>query len=171
MASTAVEPFSSRIDRRRLLLAILLLPLFDAALGYTTVPFLVRPDGVMAAGADQAGQVMATLGGMAGFFVMITAAAPVTFWLERRGRTSLGDFTLAGAVVGNAPFGVYLVLALAATFVHAIAGTLSGHLSTTGDLLGGAARALVIGSYMGAASGALFWVIAIRDYHRAGELS
>jgi hypothetical protein len=168
MLSTAVEPFPSRIDRRRLLMAILLMPLFDAALGYTTVPFFLRTGVQVAADSNPVSTLMAMWSGLLGFFVMITAAAPVTYWLERRGRTSLGDFTLAGVVVGNAPFGVYLCLALAATLTHLIAGTLSQHLSSPGEIVAGGARALLIGSYMGAASGAMFWLIAVRDYRQAG---
>ena len=171
MVSTAVEPFSSRTDRRRLLLAILLVPLFDALLGYLTLPAFTRADGVMAGGSEQVSSVMAMWSGMLGFFIMITAAAPVAYWLERRGRRSLGDFALAGAAVGNAPFGMYLCLAIAATLTHLIAGTLSQHLSSVAELLAGGARAILIGSYMGAASGATFWVIAIAGHRQAGELS
>jgi hypothetical protein len=171
MASTTVEPFSSRIDRRRLLLAILLLPLFDALLGYTTVPFLTRADVRVDAAFNQVSTVMAMLGGVLGFFVMITVAAPVAYWLERRGRISVGDFTLAGALVGNAPFAAYLCLILAATITHLIAGTLGEHVSPVGDLLAGGARALLIGTCLGAASGAMFWLIAIRRHRPTGELS
>ena len=170
MASTALEPFSSRIDRRRLVLAIMLVPLFDALLGYTTVPFFIRNDVQVAAGSHRVSTLVAMWSGLLGFFVMITAAAPVACWLERRGRTSVGDFALAGAAVGNAPFGIYLCLALAATLTHLIAGTLSQHLSSIGELMAGGARALLIGSYVGGASGAMFWLIAIRG-QPAGEPS
>jgi hypothetical protein len=163
MAASAAEPFSSRIDRRRLVFAIFLLPLFDALLGYITIPFLIRTDAGQAAGSGQASVVFATLSGVLGLLVTITAAAPIAYWLERRGRMSLRDFTLAGALVANAPFAAYLCLALAFTLLHLAAGTLGQHLSSTGELLAGGARALLIDSYMGAASGAVFWVIAIRN--------
>jgi hypothetical protein len=74
MASPAAEPFSSRIDRRRLVFAIFLLPLFDALLGSITIPFLIRTDAGLAAGSGQASVVFATLSGVLGLLVTITAA-------------------------------------------------------------------------------------------------
>ena len=130
---------------------------------------LTRTEARLAAAPYRVSVAMAMLGGSLGLLVMITAAAPIAYWLERRGRMSLRDFALAGALVGNAPFAAYLCLALAATLTHLIAGTLGDHLSSTGELLAGTARSLLIGSYMGAASGAVFWLIAIRNNERLGE--
>jgi hypothetical protein len=57
---------------------------------------------------------------------MLTTALPVTFWLIRRERTSVANFALAGAVLGNLPFAAYLWLVLVFTFVHLDAGSRSG---------------------------------------------
>ena len=111
------------------------------------------------------------LAGVLGLLVMVTAAAPIAYRLERRGQLSLTHFTVAGALVGNAPFAAYLCMIAAATVVQLIAGTLGRHLSAAGDLLDGAARALLMGSYLGAASGAMFWLIAIRPSHSDGVAS
>jgi hypothetical protein len=171
MASTVIEPFSFRLDRRRLLLAILLLPLFDALLGYTTLPWLLRADRWGADSSNEASAMFGALAGVLGLLVMVTAAAPIAYRLERRGQLSLTHFTVAGALVGNAPFAAYLCMIAAATVVQLIAGTLGRHLSAAGDLLDGAARALLMGSYLGAASGAMFWLIAIRPSHSDGVAS
>jgi hypothetical protein len=171
MASTAAKALSSRIDRRRLLLAILLLPLFDALLGYTTLPWLMSADRWGTNSSNESAMVFAGLAGMLGFFVTITAAAPIALWLERRGQMSAGHFTLAGAAIGNAPAAVYLAVMLGFAVMHLVAGTLGAHLSSARDLLEGAVQILLTGSCLGAASGAFFWLIAIRRSHLDGAAS
>ena len=103
---------------------------------------------------------------MAGGFsvlLMITATAPIAIWLIRRGQTTIRHFALAGAAVGNLPFAAYLCLVLALTIAHLIAGTLGQHLSPPGALLVGGLRVILIGSGIGAASGVVFRLIAVRD--------
>lgn len=163
MSSTAAGPFSSRIVCRRFLVALLVLPFADATLGFTAYPVVwwIGDRGARMVEPSQGAGPVAVLSGVLGLFVMIAAAAPVTGWLYRRGRTSIRDFTLAGAVVGNLPFAAYLCFVLAMTVLHFTAGTLREHLSSPGQLLAGGAGVLFLGSVLGGASGAMFWLLAI----------
>ena len=51
---------------------------------------------------------------------------------------------------------------------HLAAGTLTDHLSPPLELLAAALRIILLGSFMGAASGALFWLIAVSGRGEAG---
>jgi hypothetical protein len=81
----------------------------------------------------------------------------------RRGQTSIQHFALAGVVLGNLPFSVYLAFAIVFALAHLAAGTLGDHLSPAGALLAGGLRVIAIGSVMGTASGVMFWLIVIRS--------
>jgi hypothetical protein len=100
------------------------------------------------------------LAGVLGLLVMITAALPVTLRLTRRGQTSLHHFALAGVVLGNLPFAVYLWVAFGFTLLHLAAGTLGEHLSPPAEVMAGGLRAVLIGSVIGVASGVTYWAIA-----------
>lgn len=64
----------------------------------------------------------------------------------------------------NAPFGVYLIaLVLPATIAHVIGGTMSEHLALLSEPVAGTIRVLLIGSVMGALSGAVFWFIGVYE--------
>lgn len=166
MASIPPASSSGRISRGRFLTALIVIPVFDAVLTYYTFPILwwlgdhgtARP-----VSEQQAAQAFALLAGALSFLIMITVTAPVTIWLIRRGQTTMRPFAIAGAAAGNLPLALYLCLALALTIVHLIAGTLQEHLSPPAAVLAGGLRAMLIGSAIGAASGVVFWLIAVRD--------
>ena len=149
--------------RWRFVAAVLVIPLFDAALGYLAFPivwWLGNHGAYRPISFPQAALAFGTLAGALGLLVMITAAVPIAVWLIRRGQRSIQHFVVAGAVLGNLPFAVYLSIELLFTSMHLIGGTLAEHLSPTAELLAGGLRAVLIGSSMGIASGVVFWLIA-----------
>jgi hypothetical protein len=162
LPSIAVVPWTSKIGRLRFLAAVLGIPLFDALLGYVAAPVVwwlgnhgayrsVRPDEVPL----RFGLVTGTLG----FLVMFTAGIPVAVLLIRRRWTTSHHFAVAGILLGNLPFAGYLCMALYFSLMHLFMGTLAEHLSPIPELLAGGARAVFIGSVMGAASGVAFWLV------------
>jgi hypothetical protein len=164
MTSIVVAPIGSKIGRLRLLAALVALPPVDALLGYLAFPivwWLGDHGAFRPIASDGMALWSATVAGALGLFITITAALPVTWWLIRRGHTSAPSFALAGVVLGNVPFAAYLCFILRATLEHLVAGTLGNHLSPAAELLAGGLRVVVIGSTMGAASGVMFWFIAV----------
>ena len=165
MGSTAAQSLSPRIGGWRLLVALIALPLFDVVLGYAAFPvmwWLGDHGAFYPITSQQVALNFGMLAGVLGLLVMITAALPATLYLIRRAKTSIHHFALAGALAGNLPFAVYLWIVLVFVLVHLFAGTLSDHLSSPLALLTGGMRAILIGSSIGAASGAMFWLIAVR---------
>ena len=147
----------------RFLAAVAAVPLFDGLLAYWAFPivwWLGDHGAYRPASPGEPDRIFGTLAGVLGFLVMITAALPVTVHLGRRGWTSIRHFAAAGAVLGNLPFAVYLCVILLFTLVHLFQGTLIDHLLPASELLLGGVRAVLIGSFMGAASGAMYWLIA-----------
>jgi hypothetical protein len=111
---------------------------------------------------EAAARQFALLTAMLGLIVTVAGAAPVVFWLKQRGRLRLTTLLLAGLVLGNAPFGYYVIgLVLPATIVHLVMGTLSEHLAPISALIAGAARAVAIGSFFGVLSAATFWLVGV----------
>jgi hypothetical protein len=162
-SSTPFVSLDVKISRWRLLAAVVAIPFFDALLGYVAFPIVwwlgdhgaFRP--VL---SEQATQDFGMLAGGLGLLVMITAALPIAVWLIRQGHTSTHHFAVAGVVLGNLPFAVYLCFVLLFTLLHLFMGTLAEHLSPTAKLLAGGLRAVLIGSVMGAASGVMFRLLA-----------
>ena len=154
---------TSRINRWRLFTALTVLPLFDACLGYLAFPLwwaLRNAPGHFVEPAMPA-LAFAAINGVMGLFVSVTAVLPVVFWLQKRGPLTLQRLTLAGAVLGNLPFAVVAAVTVGIAFGHLIGGTLSDHLSPAPELLAGALRVILLGTFMGAASGAMFWLLAV----------
>jgi hypothetical protein len=163
MSSTPSLSLESKIRRWRLVAAVVAIPLFDALLGYLAFPivwWLGDHGAFRPVSLEQAALDFGTLAGALGLLVMIAAGLPVTYWLLRQGQTSIQRLAVAGAVLGNLPFAVYLCFVLLFTLLHLFMGTLAEHLSPTAELLAGGLRAVFIGSVMGAASGVMFWLIA-----------
>jgi hypothetical protein len=153
----------SKIRRWRLVAAAVAIPFFDALFGYLAFPivwWLGDHGAFRPVSPEQAALDFGMLAGGLGLLVMITAALPLAVWLIRQGRTSIHHFAVAGVVLGNLPFAVYLCVVLLFTVLHLFTGTLAEHLSPTAELLAGGLRAILIGSVMGAASGVMFWLIA-----------
>jgi hypothetical protein len=151
-----------RISRSRLFTALAVLPLFDACLGYLAFPLwwaLRNAPGDFS--EPTPAFAFAAINGVTGLFVTVTAVLPAVFWLQKRGPLTLQRLTLAGALLGNLPFAVVAAATVAIAFGHLVGGTLSDHLSPAPDLLGGALRVILLGTFMGAASGAMFWALAV----------
>jgi hypothetical protein len=152
--------------RFRLLTAIALVPFVDAAVAYLGFPFvwamgghsgrLIDPDDVAFG--------FAVISGVLGFLVTCAGAVPFALWLAKRGSISLRKALVAGLLLGNAPFGVFVIaLVLPATIGHLMMGTMSQHLAPLSSLVAGTLRVVVIGSGMGAVSAAVFWLVGIRE--------
>lgn len=160
-----------RFSRWRLFTALAVLPLFDACLGYLAFPLwwsLRNAPGRFVEPANPA-LAFAAINGVMGLFVTVTAVLPAVFRLQKRGPLTLQTLTLAGAVLGNLPFAVVAAATVAIAFGHLLGGTLSDHLSPAPELLAGALRVILLGTFMGAASGAVFWLMAVfggREFRR-----
>lgn len=166
MASVSVSPLDPRILRWRFLAAVVVVPLFDALLGYLAYPIvwgLGNHGSARVVSPKDPALAFAIWGLVFGCLVMVTAALPLAIWLIHRGHTSIEHFILAGIALGNLPFIVYLAIVIGATVRHLIGGTLAAHLSPIADLLMAGLRAVLIGSVIGAASAVVFWLIA--DLH------
>lgn len=146
-------------------MALAVLPLIDAVLGFAGFRLLWAVGGRAFFTADPAPAAFAfaVLSGLAGLLVTWCAAAPMVVARLRRGPISLQDSVVAGLLLGNTPFGLYIVgLVIPATFAHVMAGTMAGRWLSVPELAAATLRMLFIGSTMGAASGAIFWFLGIR---------
>lgn len=89
------------------------------------------------------------------------AAYPAFLWMLRRGLITIRRTVLAGAALGNIPAAIAPI------------GTLLSNIATTGALPRGAdlfpERAVVFGSFVGATSAAIFWLIAGRHIESGRE--
>ena len=101
--------------------------------------------------------------GIAGLVVTVFAAVPLFARLLRRGHISQGEVLFSGALLGNIPSAL-IVLGLVLRILNDGG---SPDLNNTTYGVPGAARAIVLGSVVGAGSAAVFWWIAGR--HLPGE--
>jgi hypothetical protein len=147
------------------LTAFAILPILQALVAFVAFPLVWRfgdHGALQPVDWDEAARKFAVVTGLLGMFVTVAGAVPVVYWLMRRGRVSLARLLLAGLILGNVPFALYLVvLILPATISHLVMGTLSQHLVSVSALLAGALRAILIGSIFGVISAAAFWLMAI----------
>ena len=84
--------------------------------------------------------------------VIVLGALPAIAWLSRRGPLTLAKAVCSGAVLGNAPAAVILLLATLHGDAAASNGSLHGFLALL--------RAVAFGSLVGIACGTIFWWIA-----------
>ena len=142
----------------RVLVALVLQPLVAAAAAYVLFPALdatANAAGVYRGRAtDPAGAAFAIALGaaFAAVPVIILGALPAIAWLSRRGPLTLAKAVWSGAVLGNAPAGVILLLAT----LHGDAAAGNGSVHAFLALL----RAVAFGSLVGIACGVIFWVVA-----------
>jgi hypothetical protein len=142
----------------RLWAAFAVLPIMNTLIGYGLGYYM----GQRQHGTGVAGQ-FAFFAGFFSFGVTFVGAFPVVFSLMQRGPVSLKQLLTAGALLGNAPFLVYMLgLVLPFTVAHLIAGTLSEHLAPLPGLITDALRVVAGGSILGAWSAFVFWFIGIR---------
>ena len=154
----------------RLWAAFAIIPFVDAAAAYLYFPLMWATSGHAGHLINPEGAAVgfAVLSGVLGVLVTAVGAVPIVFSLAKRGPISLPTACFAGLLLGNAPFGAYvLALILPATMAHLSAGTMSEHLLPLSELAAGTSRILLLGSGMGALSGAVFWFLGL--YESGGE--
>jgi hypothetical protein len=88
-------------------------------------------------------------------FVVIVGALPAIAWLSRRGPITLGKALIAGALLGNLPIVVILLLA-------ALTGNLRDSGSGSGLVGLQTVRTAVFGASIGMAGAFVFWLIVRR---------
>jgi len=89
---------------------------------------------------------------VAAVFVVIVGAIPVIAWLARRGPVTLGKALISGALLGNLPIVVILVLA-------ALTGNLRGPESASGISVLRTLQSAAFGAFVGMACAFVFWLI------------
>ena len=140
-----------------MLMGLVAQPLVAAAAAFVLFPALdytAEAAGVYhGRAADPTGAAISVAFGaaLAAVFVVIFGALPAIGWLSRRRPLTLSTSLIAGAVLGNLPSAVILLLA-----------TLNGEgLRSSGrPVTLGLVRALAFGACVGMACGAAFWAIA-----------
>ena len=141
----------------KIAIALILMPFVSAAIGFLLFPFVAagiggRPvdmlDGAIAFGLGM---------GIASLLVIVFGALPLLVWLLKRGPVTLRHALLSGAALGNLPV-LLIVIRL-----------LSMGLGSEAFFGGrewalGAWRAVLVGSAIGMASAAVFWLVAGRAF-------
>ena len=147
----------------RLLRGLVVQPFLAAALGFALFP-LVDDTGRLVYDAGRTVdpiQTAATFGVMAGVvasFVTGLGAYPTLRWLLKRGPLTRAQTMIGGAVLGNVP-GVLIVLLLAARHLsRGVAPTLDNTMYGAA----GAARIVLLGSFLGLVCALVFWRLAGR---------
>ena len=148
----------------RVLVGLVMQPLVAAAAAFVLFPALDYTARALdytdrAAGvhyvrySSSGGAVSVAFGAaLAAVFVVVFGALPAIGWVSRRRPITLGASLVAGALLGNLPGVVILLLAWINNAWASDAGGRGGAL--------GLLRAVAFGSSVGIACGAAFWVIA-----------
>ena len=137
-------------EEMKVFVGVVVQPLVAALLGLITFPifFLDRNGHTLAGGvpADVMGFTfaMAMVVGVVALGITVIGALPAAVWLMKRRRISLQEALLAGLGFGNLPF------------------ALGGLMADTYENVG-LIRGLAFSSVLGAACGAVFWWIALRQ--------
>lgn len=149
----------------RLLIAFALMPLINTLLAFVVFPTLrfvrERAEFRMVIDTDHGTYILAVLTGLIAVAVTVAGAVPAFYSMAKRGPVSLKQTLLAGLALGNAPFVVGALIAIAFALMHVAAGTISDHLVPLSDLIAGNLALLAAGSLLGVASAAVFWAVAI----------
>jgi len=98
---------------------------------------------------------MGLIAGVAAIFVTVFCAVPALVWLRRRGPVSLGHVLGAGAFLGNLPIAATSLLVFREQIAH---GTPLRVTQSPETFI----RLIAAGTFVGIASAAVFWLIAIR---------
>ena len=149
----------------RLLLAFVLMPVINTLLAFVVFPTLrfvrERAEFRMVIDTDHGTYILAVLTGLIALVVTVAGAVPAFYSMAKRGPISLKQTLLAGLALGNAPFVVAALVAIAFALMHVAAGTISDHLAPLSDLIAGNLALIAAGSFLGVASAAVFWAVAI----------
>jgi hypothetical protein len=153
-------------DELRVFVAFLVQPLVAALFGLVTFPIVEKTGRPLYCQTSDSLREAAAFGfgmGLVGLLVTVFAAAPLFAWLRRLDRITVGTTLKSGALLGNLPLGVALVLGAARSFMQD--GVANAFAFTYGPL--GAVRAFAIGSAVGVGCAAVFWWIAGRYLNRS----
>jgi hypothetical protein len=96
--------------------------------------------------------------GIVAVFVIVFGAIPAFAWVSRVGPPSLAKVLLAGALLGNLPFGIGVLLMLGSNLRG---GTIPPHFSDQWYGLAGLSQTVGVGLFVGMTSAAVFWLIGI----------
>ena len=142
----------------RVLVGLVIQPFVAFAVGSVAFPAMTYVRGMLdpdrgSQGVAYGGAGAAALGAaMAAPFVVIFGALPAIAWLSRRGPLTLGKSLISGALLGNLPMVVILLLA-----------ALNGNLraSESGSVLGvQEVTTAAFGAFVGMICALVFWVFA-----------
>jgi hypothetical protein len=143
------------------MLALAVQPFVAALLGFIIFPVVDYTGRALYGGRPfdplDAAISFAAGAGLAGLLVTALGAVPTLAWLLKRGPVTRRQALISGAVLGNVP-GLLIVGGLAASRLSQ--GAMPDLQLTYGPA--GAVRAIAIGSFIGAASAAVFWRLAGR---------
>lgn len=154
MGQDPARPFRPQ-QEMRVFLGFAVQPLVTAIVALILFPAIALTDtpliGAASANPFSAAIGFAVVTGVTGFLVMAFAAIPLFSWLSNHTPLTRGVVLTAGAVLGNLPTGIILVIFLARY-----------GLSPAGAAYGpfGLLRTLIIGSLIGLSGAAAFWHIA-----------
>lgn len=163
MTSDSLRRLSSG-DELRLFVGLALQPFVAAALGFASFP-LVDYTGRPLYGGFPADPVASAISfsfgvGIVALVVTVCGALPTVLYLLKRGRLTLKQVLVGGAVLGNAPF---IVLVAGILVSHVARGMMSPDVGQLWYGFRGAIRATAISSYLGVGSAAVFWLVAGRS--------
>lgn len=151
------------------MIGFLLVPPVAGFLAFLGFPVLIHSGyGVLPPGnlADPAGAARGFGLGVGILAVGVTAfgVVPTVLWLRKRGPLSLRRVVVAGAALGNAPFALIVLIIVVVQLVN---GTITPDVARLWYGLAGAVRSVLIGTFVGTASAAVFWAIAVRGTQAA----
>ena len=143
-------------QQMRVLIGLAAQPLVAAAAAFVLFPWLDRT--AAAAGvyqgraSDPMGAAVSIAAGaaMMAVFVVVFGALPVIAWLAPRRPITLPSALIGGALLGNAPAAVILLLA---AVNHAFAANASWSVRAI-------ARTVIFGALVGMACATVFWIVA-----------
>jgi hypothetical protein len=157
---------SSQQEEVRILVAFLVQPLVATCIGaliYPVVELTGRPFHGDHAFRSTTSALPFALGmGLVSLLITIFAALPLFVWLRSRGPVPMGKTLISGALLGNVPLGIAVVLGVGGAPTDPFA-------FTYGRL--GAIHTLGIGSGVGVTCAAVFWWIAGRQLYRRDRLA
>lgn len=138
----------------RIFYGFLVQPLSAATLGFLAFPLIEFTRRAIEGGTTsdpmRAAISVGLAAGFAAFMVTVCGALPVVAWLLKRGPLRLKQILWGGALLGNLPFAVILLMSF-----------LTNNISAGASWLG-LLRALTLGALFGVVGAALFWAISIR---------
>jgi hypothetical protein len=145
----------------RLVVGFALTPLaagFLAFAAYAVLWTFSPTSGFRTANAISGAVGMGLSAGIVAVFVIVFGAIPAFAWVSRVGPPSLAKVLFAGALLGNLPLGIGVLLMLGS---HLRNGTIPPNFSDQWYGLAGLSQTVAVGLFVGMTSAAVFWLIGI----------